>query len=67
MIKSVTIIGSGRWSKQYISTLLRNKLAELQDMAENLNISIIKKVNGNSKRKTKLELANDILEKKISN
>lgn len=53
--------------KVTVPILLRNKLAELQDMAENLNISIIKKVNGNSKRKTKLELANDILEKKISN
>ena len=26
MIKSITIVGSGRWAKQYIVTLLENKL-----------------------------------------
>ena len=50
-----------------VPLLLRNKLAELQDIAEGMDISIVKNVNGNSKRKTKLELAKDILKKKISN
>ena len=40
------------------SLLKNNKLAELQQMAENLSINIHKE---NSKKKTKLELATDIL------
>jgi len=56
-----------RKKKTTVPLLLRNKLAELQDIAEGMDISIVKNVNGNSKRKTKLELAKDILKKKISN
>ena len=40
------------------SLLKNNKLPELQQMAENLSINIHKE---NSKKKTKLELATDIL------
>ena len=43
MIKSVTIIGSGRWSKQYISTLLRNKLAKKIVIISKRNLIGIKK------------------------
>jgi len=50
-----------------ITILLKNKLAELQYMAENLNINITKDINGRTKKRTKLELANDIIKKKISN
>jgi len=46
-----------------ISELMRNKLPELQDMAEKMEISLLKEVNGKEKRKTKLELAEDILVK----
>ncbi len=46
-----------------ISELMRNKLPELQDMAEKMEISLLKDVNGKEKRKTKLELAEDILVK----
>lgn len=44
-----------------ISELMRNKLPELQELAEKLEISLLKDVNGKEKRKTKLELAEDIL------
>ena len=45
-----------------LDTLLKNnKLPELQQIAENLNINIHKE---NSKKKTKLELATDILNSK---
>ena len=47
-----------------LNTLLKNKLAELQDMAKNLDIIITKKENGKNKRKTKLELAKEIVNKK---
>lgn len=47
-----------------LNTLLKNKLAELQDMAKNLDIIITKKENGKNKKKTKLELAKEIVNKK---
>ena len=43
MIKSITIIGSGRWSKQYILTLLRNKLAKKIEIISKRNLIGIKK------------------------
>ena len=43
MIKSITIIGSGRWSKQYILTLLRNKLAKKIVIISKRNLIGIKK------------------------
>ena len=49
MIKSVTIIGSGRWSKQYISTLLRNKLAKKIVLISKKNLIGIKKWTINNK------------------
>jgi hypothetical protein len=45
-----------------LENLLKKKLSELQDMATNLGISTI--VDNSKKRKTKAELANDILSKK---
>ena len=53
--------------KDYVTDLLvKNKLNELQELAESLDIEIKKKnsKNGKLKNKTKLELANDIAEKK---
>jgi|SaaInlV_165m_DNA_2_1040747.scaffolds.fasta_scaffold25741_2 hypothetical protein len=48
-----------------IDTLLKNKLKELQEIAQTLNISI--NHNDNNKRKTKLQLAQEIISgKKIS-
>jgi len=45
--------------------LIKLKLTELQQLANNLNISIDKNINGNNKNKTKQELINNILEKNI--
>ena len=42
MIKSVTIVGSGRWAKQYIVTLLENKLTKKIIVISKTNISRIK-------------------------
>jgi hypothetical protein len=53
--------------KSELSTLLRLKLTELQNLALQENITLEKKVNGISKKKTKQELAEEIFEKKISN
>ena len=51
-------------SDEKLSDLLKNnKLAELQEIAENLKINIHKQ---NNKKKTKLELAKDILSVKIN-
>jgi len=50
--------------KVSLNNLLKNKLAELQDMAKNLDIIIIKNENGKNKNKTKLELAKEIVNKK---
>ena len=47
--------------KLSIDNLLKNKLAELQNMAKDLNIITTKKENGKNKKKTKLELAKDII------
>lgn len=48
-----------------ISELMKNKLGELQDMAERLKIEILKENNGKSKKKTKLELVEEIVSKNI--
>ena len=47
--------------KLSVDNLLKNKLAELQTMAKDLNIVTTKKENGKNKKKTKLELAKDIV------
>tara|TARA_B110000037_G_C17077696_1_gene488579 strand:- start:423 stop:1331 length:909 start_codon:yes stop_codon:yes gene_type:complete len=46
--------------------LLKNKLPELQDLANTLKINTLKVIDGKNKKKTKLELANDIIEIKYS-
>ena len=46
--------------------LLKNKLAELQDLANTLKINTLKVIDGKNKKKTKLELSNDIIEIKYS-
>ena len=54
--------------KSSINNLLKNnKLAELQDQAKSLGIIITKKEKNKNKNKTKLELANDIVNKKLKN
>lgn len=51
-------------SKQLsVDDLLKNKLAELQNMAKDLDIVTTKKEKGKNKKKTKLELAKDIISK----
>ena len=45
-----------------VDTLLKNKLKELQEIAKTLNISITRE--GSNKKKTKLQLAQDIISKK---
>jgi hypothetical protein len=49
-----------------IKTLVKNKLPELQDLAQQNNISTKKNIDGKMKNKTKLELATEISQKKIS-
>ena len=51
----------------YKKTLLKNKLPELQDLANTLRINIMKNVDGKDKKKTKLELANEIVQLKFNN
>ena len=46
--------------------LLKNKLPELQDLANTLKINTLKVIDGKNKKKTKLELTNDIIEIKYS-
>ena len=50
-----------------LPSLLKMKLPELQNLALKENISLEKNVKGISKKKNKQELAEEILEKKISN
>ena len=47
--------------------LLKNKLPELQDLANTLKINTLKVINGKNKKKTKLDLVNDIIEAKFNN
>ena len=54
-------------AKVDLQSLLKMKVPELHNLALKENISLEKKVNGSSKKKTKQELAEEILEKKISN
>ena len=49
MIKSITIVGSGRWAKQYIVTLLENKLTKKIIVISKTNISKIKSWVSNNK------------------
>ena len=62
MESMVEAVDGNNTSQLHLDTLLKNnKLPEIQQMAENLSIDIHKE---NSKKKTKLELATDILNHK---
>ena len=50
-----------------LSNLLKNKLAELQYIASDLDINLRKTTDKGEKKKTKLELANEIYNKKYLN
>ena len=62
MIKSISIIGSGRWAKQYIFTLLKNKLTNKIILITKKNTLRIKSWLLNNNLQKKITIKDKILE-----